>query len=155
MSLILKADHYSSTISNYFKHFTKLIFRSFEIEDIWVERSKDRRVSDRTISTLLSAILNHIRPKSRITTDCFSRDYSSQDSYTYLAVNHSWEFIPIGACTNTIDSIQGDIKTRIEAINQTYLYDETTNKITTRLIIFLGNFSEGKRISNRCYKNIK
>ena len=70
-------------------------------------------VEDRSASTLIPIIKEHIKPGSVILSDCWKAyDCLEREGYNHLTVNHSIEFkkLETGACTNTIESTQNAVK---------------------------------------------
>jgi transposase-like protein len=96
--------------------------RGHRVDGVWifcaVERTPDRKVyvqrlENRNSNTLTKMILDHVRPKSIIITDCW-KGYSdiSERDYYHLTVNHSIEFMDSEtfACTNSVEGNNNALK---------------------------------------------
>jgi transposase-like protein len=105
--------------------------RGHRVDGVWVvvgiERTNEAKVflvpiENRSAETLREIIQTHVRPGSKVVTDCWKGYRDLQEfGLTHITVNHSQTFKDpnTNACTNAAEGLNSGIKRRIAPRNRT------------------------------------
>ena len=118
--------HTHETVTAFMGYFRELVATCIE-EDGGVERTPEKRlfvcrVPDRSAATIADVIYRHVRPGTRILTDCWrSYDWLDSDSnFVHEKVNHLVQFkVPnTDIHTNSIEGTWAGLKSKIPKRNR-------------------------------------